>query len=366
MLEKKNNTYVIIGTKAQLVKMAPVMLELEKRKIDYTFISTGQHQETIKDLISTFQIKKPDFYLYNGKDITKIWQMLIWSIGCIKKVLKNKRKIFPKKNGIVLVHGDTYSTILGAVIAKICHQKVGYIEAGLRSFDIFNPFPEEIFRLITSRLTDIHFCPGDFAYQNSQKYKGIKINTKINTLYDSLQLVLKNMNKIKVDIPKEKYCIASIHRFENLFKRKIFQKIIKQIEYISKTKKVLFILHKPTKEKLIEYGFYNHLKSNPNIELRPRYDYFRFIKLLNGADFIVTDGGSNQEECYYLGKPCLLMRKTTERQEGIGSNVVISNFDDKKIKNFSKNYKRNIIKTKNKTFQSSKIIIKNLGILNKK
>ncbi|HPD44716.1 MAG TPA: hypothetical protein PK131_00865, partial [Candidatus Woesebacteria bacterium] len=77
MLEKKNNTYVIIGTKAQLVKMAPVMLELEKRKIDYTFISTGQHQETIKDLISTFQIKKPDFYLYNGKDITKIWQMLI-------------------------------------------------------------------------------------------------------------------------------------------------------------------------------------------------------------------------------------------------------------------------------------------------
>ncbi|MDP4010204.1 MAG: UDP-N-acetylglucosamine 2-epimerase [Candidatus Shapirobacteria bacterium] len=334
MSKIKSKLYIIIGTKAQLIKMAPIMIELKKRKIDYTYISTGQHQETIKDLISTFQIKKPDHTLYQGRDITKIWQMLIWSIGCIKNVLINRKKYFPKKNGIVLVHGDTYSTVLGAIIGKICQQKVAYVEAGLRSFDIFNPFPEEIFRLITSQLADIHFCPGDFAYKNSQRYKGIKINTQINTLYDSLKLVIKNLNKIEVDIPQESYCIVSIHRFENIFNKKVFSKIIGQIEFISKSKKVLFILHKPTKEKLIEYGLLVKLEDNQNIELRPRYDYFRFIKLLNSADFIVTDGGSNQEECYYLGKPCLLMRKTTERKEGIGSNVLVSNYRNKIIKKF--------------------------------
>ncbi|MDD5639055.1 MAG: UDP-N-acetylglucosamine 2-epimerase [Candidatus Pacebacteria bacterium] len=338
--------------------MAPIMEELQKQKINYNFVFTGQHKETIKELIDVFGLKKPDYILYDGKDITKISQMLIWSINCLIKTIKNKKDIFGSdKKGIVLVHGDTFSAILGARMAKIAGLKVGTIEAGLRSFDLFNPFPEEIIRRLLSPLTDYHFCPGNFAFENSQKYKGVKINTKINTLYDSLQLVLKNKDKIKVNIPNQKYCLVSIHRFENIFNKERFDFIVKKIEETSKEIKVLFILHKPTKEKLIELGYFDRLEKNENIELRPRYDYFKFIRLLIDSKFLITDGGSNQEETSYLGKPCLVMRKTTERKEGVGANVVISEYSPKIIKNFVKNYPKFEKKNKNLGGSPSKIIV---------
>jgi len=348
--------HIILGTKAQLIKTAPIMIELQKRGIDYNFIFTGQHKETIKELIEVFKLKRPDYILYEGKDITKIFQMLIWTFQCLIRTFKNKKKIFQNQKGIVLVHGDTASTLLGAVMGKIARLKIGYIEAGLRSFNLFRPFPEEIIRKVTSKLTDYHFCPGEFAFKNSRKYKGEKINTKMNTLYNSLQLVIENKDKIKVDIPQEKYCLVSIHRFENIFKKNQFLSILRILEEISGQMKILFILHKPTKEKLENFDFYHKLKENPNIELRPRYDYFKFIKLLWNSEFIITDGGSNQEESYYLGKPCLVMRKTTERKEGLGKNVVISKYDKKTIEDFIENYQKYKLDQLNFNISPSKII----------
>ena len=349
--------YIILGTKAQLIKMAPVMSELQHRKIPYTFIFTGQHRETIKELLETFKLKKPDFTLHQGKDITKIGQMFIWGIKCFYKALKDRSRIFPNKNGLVLIHGDTASTVLGAIIGKLCGQKIGYVEAGLRSKDLFNPFPEEIFRLISSRLTDIHFCSGEEALKNSLKHKGVKVNTEANTLFDSLQLVIKDLHRVKIKIPNEKYCIVSIHRFENIFNRKKIEEIIEQVVFISKEIKVLFILHQPTKEKLKGFNFYKKLEKIENIELRPRYDYFKFIKLLYNSQFIVTDGGSNQEESFYLGKPCLLMRSKTERQEGLDKNVLISNYDKIIINDFLNNYQKYSSKLLNFKISPSKIIV---------
>jgi len=349
--------HIILGTKAQLIKMAPVMNELKKRSMDYNFIFTGQHKETIKELIEVFKLKKPDYILYEGKDITKIPQMIIWAIQCLIHTFRNKKKIFKNQKGIVLVHGDAFSVLLGAIMGKISGLKVGYIEAGLRSFNLFHPFPEEITRRIAPRFADFHFCPGDFAFNNSKKYKGIKINTELNTLYDSLKLVIENKNSIQVDIPQEKYCLVSIHRFENIFRKEQLLFILKILEEISKQIKILFILHKPTREKLENFGFYQKLKENPNIELRPRYDYFKFIKLLSKSEFIITDGGSNQEESYYLGKPCLLMRKTTERKEGLGENVVISKYDEKIINVFIKNYQKYKLDSLNFKISPSKIIV---------
>ena len=100
------------------------------------------------------------------------------------------------------------------------------------------------------------------------------------------------------------------------------------------------ITHKPTEKKLKNFGFYSTLEAAQNISLRPRYDYFNFIKLLINSEFLITDGGSNQEEAYYLGKPTILFRSATERQEGLGANVVISDYDQQKIKEFVTNYRQ--------------------------
>lgn len=342
--------------------MAPIMRKLQEKQIAYNFIFTGQHRETIDKLRENFSIKEPDITLYKGKDITSILKMFTWLLKMSWLTIWKKKNIFGKtnKNDIILTHGDTFSTVLGAIMGKIAKIKVGHVESGLRSFNIFDPFPEELNRIITFYLSDYYYCPGEWAVNNLKKFKGEKINTELNTLYEALQLALKSDQNSELKIPNEKFIIASIHRFENIFKKEKFKKILKILDELSKKTKILFILHPPTKKQLEKFDLIKQLTENPNIELRPRYDYIDFIHLLNKSEFLITDGGSNQEEAFYMGKPCLLMRETTERQEGLNKNVVISKFNSKNIVKFTSNYKKYKIKNLKNQNSPSEIIVKHI------
>ncbi len=351
--------HVVIGTKAQLIKMAPILKTFQQEHIDYNHISTGQHQATMDDILANFGLKKPDYVLYKGKDITSVVKMFVWLMSNLFKTILHRQKIFKSdKHGIVLVHGDTFSTLLGAMMGKLAGLKVAHVESGLRSFNLFHPFPEEITRILTFRLSDYMFCPGEWAEKNLAKYKGIKINTQINTLYDSLRFALPAIENISdVSIPKHKYGIVTLHRFENLYNYDALNQVISIVEKISQKKFLLFILHKPTKKKLIKFDFYHRLKNNPNIEFRERYDYFKFIKLILTAEFVVSDGGSNQEECYYLGKPILLLRKASERNEGLGENCVLSQYDMSIINDFIDNVSQYSFDFKKLPVSPSKMIV---------
>ena len=332
--------HVVVGTKAQMIKIAPVMAGLQAQQIDYNFIFTGQHKNTMDELRENFGIRKPDAVLYHGKDVTGLFQMLFWMVRILFKTLFHRSEIFSKqgKNDIVLVHGDTFSALLGALMGKAAGKKVGHVESGLRSFNIFHPFPEEITRILVFYLSDYYFCPGDWALQNLDKFKGVKINTRFNTLVDSLELANKKINNAVVEIPAAPYAVVSLHRFENIFNKKVFRQMIDYLLETSNTMQLLFILHPPTQEKLESYKFIDLLEEAEKIQLRPRYDYFKFIKLIQKSEFLITDGGSNQEEAYYLGKPTILFRRATERQEGVGANVVISNYDINIIRDFVTRY----------------------------
>ncbi len=320
--------HVFLGTKAQLIKMAPVMRELQDREIDYNFIFSGQHQATVDDIREEFGIKAPDITLYEGKDITGILQMAWWSLRLIVETLRNREKLWQgDKGGVVLVHGDTFSTLLGAILARLSGQKAAHVESGLRSFNLFHPFPEEITRLLTFRLCQIYFAPGDWAVANLEKYRGEKINTIHNTLLDALRLSESAVAGADIDLPDTPYGLVSIHRFENIFSKAKLTEIVELLVRASETTPLVFILHKPTEKKLAQFGLRSRLESCPGIELRPRYSYFQFIKLVRQSSFVITDGGSNQEECHYLAKPCIIMRSATERQEGIGGNAVVCNYD---------------------------------------
>lgn len=330
--------HVIIGTRAQLIKTAPVMIELNNRGIDHRFVFTGQHTATIDDIIDLFKIKHPDFRLYNGREITRIGQAFLWSFNCILKSFSLRKN--PDKQNVALVHGDAYSTMLAVIIAKLLKMKIGHIEAGLRSFDCFDPFPEEITRVLTSKLVDFHFCPGRWALSNVKNEPGIKVNTGVNTLYDTLKLFAKNENEVLTDIPKNRYALISIHRFENVFSKERMKHLVNLVNNISKRIHLAFVLHPVTEHSLRSYKLMETLAGNGNIEFRDRCDYFKFIKLMVNSEFIITDGGSNQEESYYLGKPCLLFRDRTERLEGLERNVVLSRFNESVIDHFVHNYTR--------------------------
>lgn len=330
--------HIVIGTKAQLIKMAPVMLALRSAGVPYRFISTGQHHDTIDDILANFSLPNPDVRLYAGKDITSIPAMALWSLRLLWRSQRHRAEVFgPVPTGLVLVHGDTFSTLVGAVMGRIAGLKVGHVEAGLRSFDWRHPFPEEITRLLTFRLAHYLFCPGPWAVGNLGRYPGKKIDTGANTLLDALTLALANREASPMDSPREPFGVVSLHRFENIYTRGALDRVLTLVERIARRHRLVFILHKPTTEKLRQFGLMERLEANSQIELRARTDYFAFIRLLSAATFAVSDGGSNQEECYYLGKPLLLLREATERQEGIGENCLLSRYDPAIIDKFLDN-----------------------------
>ena len=349
--------YIVIGTKAQLIKMAPVLVALRSAGLPYRFISTGQHRETMDDILNNFDLDKPDYCLYSGGDITSIPAMAVWSLRILWHTLTRRKEIFGNDwNGIVLVHGDTFSTLLGATMARLAGLKVGHVESGLRSFNLFHPFPEEIIRLLTFRLTHYFFCPSHWAVSNVVNYPGVKIDTGGNTLADALRFALSSDTISDVAIPAKPFGIVTLHRFENIYSRPALTRVVEIVERISQTHNLLFILHKPTEKKLREFGLYKRLDALENVELRQRYDFFRFIRLIESADFVVSDGGSNQEECYYLGKPILLLRKATERQDGLGDNCLLSLYNQEIIDQFLVNYQSHHRPPQNLQNSPSKII----------
>lgn len=314
----------ILGTRAQLIKMAPVLLALKNRNIPTELILTGQHKETMQQLADNFGLTGNPKYLYTGPEISGIFSMFRWFTKLVARVVM--RSPFDKNSQMILVHGDTLSTLLGAVAGKIHRIPVAHIESGLRSHNIFHPFPEELTRIAVFNLCDIAYCPGEWAYSNMAKYHINKVNTQANTLIDALKIALdntKNKPALDADI---RYCVCSIHRFENIFFKKQLDFIVDQVIATSKKINVLFVLHPATRKQLIKHNLLSKLESS-NIELLPRMGYIDFINLIRGATFVITDGGGNQEELSYLNIPTILMRKTTERKEGIGCNVTVSNYD---------------------------------------
>lgn len=340
--------HIFIGTKAQYVKTAPVLKELEKRGIIYNLIDSGQHAAISKNFRKYFNIKDPDVCLVNSKnDIVSIPQLLRWLTAVLFKTFLFPQKIFvdvfKSKKGICVIHGDTPTTLLSMILAKRCGIKVAHLESGLRSYNIFNPFPEEIIRIITMRFTDYLFAPTKWAQENliKMKVKGKIYFTGGNTNIDALRLVINNTSTMPEGINrKDKYAVFSIHRAETILIKNRFIKIIELLKKVSLNTKVLFCIHPPTKKRLQNLGFDRIISELSNIKTSDLLPYPLFVQALKNAYFIVTDGGSVQEESYYLNVPCLLMRYSTERVEGLGENALLSIFDDNKINEFLNNVNR--------------------------
>jgi UDP-N-acetylglucosamine 2-epimerase (non-hydrolysing) len=330
--------HVVLGTKAQLVKMAPILVRLRERRVPFRFIHTGQHRATMDEMLAEFGIAPPDVVLYHGPDVVSPPQMAAWAARLLGRCLTRRQEIFgADRRGIVLVHGDTLSTLLGALMGRAAGLLVGHVEAGLRSFDLLHPFPEELTRLITFRLAHVLYCPGPWAAANVAGLGKQVVDTGANTLVDSLALASRASAR-RDHVPAEPYAIVSLHRYENIFRRERCEALVATIEELARDRLQLFLLHPPTARQLERFGLRARLEADPRIELRPRYTYFDFAALLAGADYVVTDGGSIQEETSYLGVPCLLLRRATERREGLGGSVVLSGYDRGVVRDFARHF----------------------------
>jgi len=315
------------------------MKEIEKRGLEHKFIHGGQHGEIMGKLIEVFGIREPDYYLQKrDQDVLTAFGGVRWFTSTMMNGIFNGNKIFKDKDSIVLVHGDAPPCLTGTLIAKMNGLKVGHVEAGLRTYDFLNPFPEEFVRVTTDKLADYMFAPSDFAENNLKKMsvKGEIINTKYNTVFETIELSVKM--KRKINYPKEKYVVFTTHRFETIHSLKLMKKNLDVLEKVSKIHYVVMIMHNTTKEKLVRFNLMDRITEMDNVEIRSLQVYPDFMKLINKSEFVVTDGGGLQEETYYLNKPCLVLRKKTERSEGLNGNVVISKMKEDLIEDFLENY----------------------------
>jgi UDP-N-acetylglucosamine 2-epimerase (non-hydrolysing) len=323
--------------------MAPIMLECEKRGLKWRWVYTAQHRDTMQETLDTFGLPQPAYTIVRwdteAKTMGKIWK---WFLKMLMALPHSRRILggYTGKKHLVLTHGDTLTTWLAALMGRLTRTKVMHVESGLRSFNFLKPFPEEINRLITFRLADYYACPGEWAIKNLKRYKGKKINTLENTQIDTLAFGLVRADKINYQLPKVKYVVASLHRYENIFKEDRFNLIVDRLEQISKKFPIYLVQHPATKEQLNKLPqVKKRIIDNKNIHLLPRLEYLPFVKLIKHSEFVITDGGGNQEELYHMGKPTLLFRDETERQEGIGTTAVISRLDPKLVEDFLINYR---------------------------
>lgn len=321
--------HFFVGTKAQFIKIAPIMVELQNRGIPFRYVDSGQHAELTRKLRQTFGIREPDVCLHSKGDISSISAMIVWCLrlGFISFARKKwlRDQVF-SGGGTCLIHGDTLSTLIGLKMAKAAGLKVGHVEAGLRSFCIWHPFPEELVRIHCMKRCDILFAPSEEAQNNLEKMKvrGKVVRVNGNTVIDSLRL-MENVNPT-IDIPPEPFALATCHRFETIIRRKKLGQIVTLLNRISKQIKVVFVLHKPTRKYLRRFGLENKISSK--IDVLDMQDYMNFTMLMKSAKMVFADGGSIQEECAYLNKPCLILRNKTERSDGLGKNAVLWGFDD--------------------------------------
>lgn len=339
------NQFFFIGTEAELIKVFPVIAECQKRGDICHIIASGQNDLKRSRIMQFIKLNGKFVELSDESSIKKSAVGLFsWFLQTRKTALHMIEKHFQRDElmgQVLVVHGDTVSTFMGATIGKALKMNVCHVEAGLRSHHLFNPFPEEIDRILTSRLARVHFAPGKEAVNNLKNAKGQVVDTVYNTILDSLTISqeMPIMTKGLKEIIQEDYFVFVMHRQENLMNKDFVKQVVNRIASAAEERKCVLILHKITENTLREMGMFEPIEKNSNFILLPRVDYFDFMKLLQGAKFVITDGGSNQEELHYMGKPCLIMRKTTERQEGIGKNAIMYQGNISVITDFVENYK---------------------------
>ncbi len=335
-MNSRRGVYFVIGTRAQFIKVAPVLHAMVAMDLPYTLIYTAQHRENIDEILEVYHLRPPDAVMYTRGEANTKSSFLRWFVTILFEVLFHARRYIPEP-GLLLTHGDTFTAWLAALMGKRAGCKVGHIESGCRSFNILSPFPEEISRLITFSLADIYFCADDWAVNNLRHYRGLKINMGANTILDGVRYALGLSERNRFHFESAPFAIVSLHRFENIFTSRFTEVILPILKKLAQQHHLIFILHPTTRERLRALNLLDELAAYPNISLQERLGFVDWVNVCSKATFVISDGGSNQEELSYLGVPTLLFRKETERQEGLGRNVVLSRFDPEIIRQFLAN-----------------------------
>ncbi len=341
MKKLQKRIYFFIGTVAEFGKLTPVFKELQRRNIHFDIIDSGQNVVNYGDFKKYLGDIAPVLTINKKVNKSSTIIFFFWALTTLLKGIFKLRKLFAglnKQNSYFIIHGDTVTSTIGAVIAKILGLKLIHIEAGYFSNNYLEPFPEEICKHINSLLADVMFAPTDWALQNIRNFKGEKISTNFNTNIESFWWAFNQKTKSLPGFQSRKYYILIVHRQEHiLFKREWTKKMMEfVITQADKNLDCVLLNHPLTVQiiKSLELG-----SRAKKIKIVSHIAYPQFLKLLKGAEFIATDSATIQQEAFYIGKPYLGLADFAVQTEGLGENAIFYKSDKKVIKQFLGNYK---------------------------
>ena len=317
----KLKVMTIFGTRPEAIKMAPLVKELESRpEFESLCCVTAQHRQMLDTVLDIFKIT-PQFDL----DIMEKSQTLS---TITSKCLLGLEKVFHEvRPDLVLVHGDTSTTFAGALAAFYQQIAIGHVEAGLRTWDKYSPFPEEMNRSMVGRLADLHFCP-TAANRRNLEAEGISKGLFItgNTVIDALQTtVVKEFSFAedtlnRLDYEGKKVILVTCHRRENYGRP--MEDIMSALAYIAKSHPEAELVYPVHLSPVVQECAHRHLDGVKNVHLIAPLDVEEMHNLMARSYLVMTDSGGLQEEAPALGKPVLVLRKETERPEAVQAGTV--------------------------------------------
>lgn len=317
----KKKIVSVFGTRPEAIKMCPLAKGLEADKdLESVVLVTGQHREMLDQVLEVFDVV-PDYDMNIMKKNQSLTQVTSNILTGIEEILDEI------KPNMILVHGDTGTSFAAALAAFYKRIPVGHVEAGLRTFDKWSPFPEEVNRSLTGRIADLHFAP---TQKNKENLMKENIDESLiyltgNTVIDALKLTVSDDYCFNhefldsIDFENEKVIAMTAHRRENLGEpmRNIFKAIKRLVEDLGV--RVIYPIHMNPKVREIANDVFGSMDKVHMIE---PLNYIQFANLMNRSYLVMTDSGGLQEEAPSLGKPVLVLRKETERPEAIEAGTV--------------------------------------------
>ena len=321
----KKKILCVIGTRPEVIKMAPIIMKLrEDSDCALRVLSTSQHRQMLDQMLDVFEIK-PDIDLNLMKSNQSLPELTSKLPLPLHQTLLNEQPDF------ILAQGDTTTAFMVSLASFYLKIPFGHVEAGLRTGNLFDPFPEEMNRSLISRLSTLHFAPTELAKMNLQSEGCLekKIFVTGNTVIDSLNHILKKDVVFDLPLRKDKKLIlVTTHRRENFGKLEEICQALRKISEKNKNVQILLPVHpNPQVSSVIK----KMLGNCPGIQLTDPLPYKQFVKAMELSYFIISDSGGVQEEAPALGKPVLVIRDTTERPEGVNfgaSKIIGTKCDD--------------------------------------
>lgn len=307
---------IVFGTRPEAIKMAPIVKELERRKVEHIVIVTAQHRKMLDQKLDIFAIE-PRYDLDIMQHDQDLFYVTVAVLEKIKPILQKE------KPDVVLVQGDTTTTFAVSLAAFYLNIPVGHVEAGLRTWDKHNPYPEELNRQLTSRLAELHFAPTEWAKNNLLKegVESSKVFVTGNTVIDALLMIVDHNYQFKekplntIDFANRRVILLTSHRRENFGEP--MQNIFEACRYLVETNADVELVYPVHPNPNVQSMAQKILKNVPRVHLIEPVEYRPFVQLMNKCYLILTDSGGIQEEAPSLGKPVLVLRRTTERPEAI-------------------------------------------------